>query len=160
MGIAERNAQKDTIEVSDEEYALWEQCPVSETRPPNDGFPLLVEVGDWKPQTREPDYLWQVYSGKSLPSDEQYEPAMADLEALGVPRDLDQETFDGWVRAALTESPLVGFVLEHVNTPNGRDLWDAVCQEWNVADRAAASRLVETVQIWVRRYNPSALDTQ
>ena len=85
---------------------------------------------------------------------------MADLEALGVPRDLDQETFDGWVRAALTESPLVGFVLEHVNTPNGRDLWDAVCQEWNVADRAAASRLVETVQIWVRRYNPSALDTQ
>ncbi len=151
----ERRLLRESREVSDKEFALWEQCPVSETTLSDDGFPV-IEVGDWMPQTREPHYLWQVYTGKSLPSDEQYDPAMADLGALSVPGDLDQETFDGWVRAALTASTFVSFVLQHVNTPDGRDLWDAVCQEWNVADRAAASRLVETVQIWVRRYGPFA----
>ena len=149
----ERRLMRESREVSDEEFALWKQCPVSEIKPPSGGFPVM-EVGEWKPQTRDPDYLWQAYSGKSLPSDEQYEPAMADLKALSIPPGLDQATLDGWIRAALKVSPFVEFVLDHVDTPDGRDLWDAVCQEWNVADRAAASRLVETTQIWVRRYDP------
>lgn len=152
----ERRLLRESREVSDEEFELWEQCPVSETRPPDDGFPVL-EIGDWMPQTRDPDYLWRVYSGKHLPSEEQYAPAMADLSALRVPSDLDHETFDGWIRTALTASAFVDFVLEHMHAQDERDLWDAICREWNVADRVAAWRLVESVQTWARRYNPSAL---
>lgn len=29
-----------------------------------------------------------------------------------------------------------------------------VCAEWNAPDRAAASRLTETVENWAHRYNP------
>lgn len=155
MGF-EKNLLSGSREVSDEEYALWEQCPIAEANTQNQGFPI-VDVGDWKPQTREPDYLWRVYSGRSLPSDEQYEPATRDLRALRVPSDLDQETFDGWIGAALKASAFVCFVLDHVSTHEATELWDAVCQQWNIVDRASAARCVETAQIWVRYYNPSAL---
>ena len=71
--------------------------------------------------------------------------------------DLNQETFEGWGRAAVSASAFVRFVLERMDTQDGRELWDAICLEWNVADRAAAARLVETVQFWVRRFNLSTL---
>ena len=152
----EKRLLRESREVSDEEFALWERCPVSKPTSPNDGFPI-IDVGDWKPQTREPDYLWLVYTGHSLPSNEQYEPATSDLEAMGVPRDLDQETFEGWVRSALMASTFVNFVLQHGDASDDRDLWDAVCQKWNVDDRAAALRFVETAQIWLLRFCSSGL---
>ena len=152
----EKTLLRESREVTDQEFELWEQCPVTETRLPTDGFPEM-DIGDWKPHTRQPDYLWRVYSGKSLPSDDQYEPATADLAALLVPSNLNRETFEGWVRTAVSASAFVRSVLERIDTQDGPVLWDAVCVEWNVSDRATAARLVETVQSWVRRYNPSAL---
>ena len=152
----ERRLLRESRMVSDDEFALWEQCPVPEVKPRDDCFPVM-ELGNWKPQTRHPDYLWLLYSGESLPSDEQHDLATADLAALGVPGDLDQETFEEWVGTALAAAPFVGFIIERIDAADELELWDAICSEWGAADRAAASRLVETVQIWVRRYNPIAL---
>ena len=148
----ERRLLRESRELTDEEFALWEQCPVSEDTLPDSGFPS-IDLSDWKPQTRQPEYLWVVYSGSSLPSNDQYDLAMADLAALQVPSDLDQGTFDQWVASALSLSEFVTFVVERLGE-NDHVLWDAVCEEWGVPDRAAAARLVQTVENWTQSYRP------
>ena len=140
-------------EITDDEYAMWESMPKSSIDLPDNGFPIL-DLDQWKPQTRDPEYLWDVYSGRCLPSDDQYELAMADLAALKIPATLDRQAFDDWVGSAVSFSPFVTYVLRQMAaTRNDAELWDMICAEWNVPDRATASRLSETVENWARLYN-------
>lgn len=151
----ESRLQRESREVTNEEFALWERCLATKIDPPNLESPVMG-IGDWKPQTRSPDYLWWAYSGTRLPSDEQHGLAMTDLAEMGMPPDLDRETFEGWIRVALLASPFVDFVLERVGLQNEPEIWDAVCQEWNLADRATASRLIQTVENWTQQYDLGA----
>ena len=144
---------RESREITDDEYAIWERMPKSNVDLPDIGFPIL-NLDQWKPQTRQPEYLWEVYSGRCLPSDDQYELAMADLDALKIPATLDRDAFDDWVGSVLSFSPFVSFVLRNMRIARtDAELWDMICAEWNEPDRAAASRLAETVENWGRRYN-------
>ena len=149
----ERRLLRESREITDDEYDIWERMPKSDIDLPDIGF-LILDLDQWKPQTRQPEYLWEVYSGRCLPSDDQYELAMADLDVLKIPTTLDREAFDDWVGSAMSFSPFVSFVLRNMRTArNDAELWDTICAEWDVADRATASRLSETVENWARRYN-------
>ena len=152
-GAFERRLLHESREITDDEYAMWERMPKSSIDLPDIGFPIL-DLDQWKPQTRQPEYLWQVYSGRCLPSDDQYELAMSDLDALKIPATLTRDAFDDWVRSVMSFSPFVGFVLRTMRaTRNEAELWDMVCAEWNIEDRSAASRLTETVENWAHRYS-------
>ena len=147
----ERRLLSESRIVSDYEYAVWEECPVAEGGPIESGL-TTVDLGEWRPQTRNPVYLWLSYRGECLPSDEQYQLALSDLKAIGIPVGLDREEFDGWIRTGLLASPFVRFVLDRVSVMREPEKWDVVCNEWDVPNRAAASRLIETVENWIRHY--------
>ena len=80
----ERRLLSESRLVSDYEYAVWEECPVVEGGPREPKFPT-VDLGEWRPQTRNPEYLWLSYLGEYPPSDEQYQLALSDLKAIAIP---------------------------------------------------------------------------
>ena len=138
--------------LSDEEFALWESCPVSQSELPDNSYPVMG-LGNWRPRARRPEYVWFAYVGKTLSSVEQAELAAADLQALGIPRGLDRRAFDSWLQAALWQSEIVNLVFESTDLADETALWDKLCNEWGLEDRAAAARLVETVGNWTQMYN-------
>lgn len=148
----EHRLSSESRELSDEEFALWESCPVSELELPSDSYPVMG-LGDWRPRARRPEYVWFAYLGKTPPSGEQAELAAADLQALGIPSGLDGRTFDSWMQAALWQSEIVSLVIESTDFVDETALWDELCNEWGLEGRAAAARLVETVGNWTQMYN-------
>ena len=149
----ENRLLRESREVTDDEFTMWEQMPSTSVGLPDIGFPVL-DLSQWIPQTRDPDYLWLAYSGSSPPSDEQYRLALEDLDALKVPSGLDKRAFDEWLYATIAFSPFVSFVLRQGRAVQDKaQLWDLICEEWDVETRAVAARLAGTVDNWARRYD-------
>ena len=145
--------KRESSEVSHDEFRVWQQCPVIE----RDGAPWTEDINEsslneWKPQTRNPVYLWLCYSGakEDIVSGEQRALATMDLQALGVPQGLMSESFNDWMRLSLRASPF----MDSVRQFDGRTdavVWDSVAAEWGVS-RSLAARWVSTSYNWLKYF--------
>ena len=102
-------------EVSDEEFLQWQECTVIETSATDLGMEIGGEgLDNWKPQTRQPTYLWLSYIGKEsqIPTIEQRELARLDLSILAIPKGLSVEKFNAWIKSSLRASPFMDTMRE------------------------------------------------
>ena len=147
----ESKLRSESKSVSDEDFRVWQQCPVLERMVD----PLTEDTAgrsldDWIPQTRNPEYLWLHYSGseRQIVSEEQRTLAQRDLATLEVPPGLTSDSFRGWIRLSLEASPF----MDSVSRFGGRAdavVWDSVAAEWGVS-RSMAARWVSTGHNWLR----------
>ena len=149
--------KRDSREVSDDDFRIWQQCPVTEGTVPAPIEQVVDgDLGVWRPRTRNPSYLWLHYSGNEalIVSDEQRDRARLDVLTLEVPLALTEASFHDWVRLCLDASPFV----ESVRKFRGRtdtSVWDLIAEEWGVS-RAVAARWVSTAYNWLRYFDPCA----
>ena len=152
----EAGLRRESREVTDGEFLLWEACPVSE-RPITLAIPDPVgsTLDDWKPQTRNPEYLWLSYCGNQsqIVSDEQRTLSELDLAILKVPTGLTLEAFNIWIWSSLQASRFADAV-QHVGQTNDALAWDTVATDWSVT-RSTAARWVSTTQNWLRYFDPT-----
>lgn len=145
--------KRESSEVSDDDFRVWQQCPVIE-RSETSWTEELTErsLNEWKPQTRNPAYLWLCYSGaeEDIVSAEQRTLATMDLQALGVPQGLVSLSFDEWIRLSLRASPFMDSVKKFKGRADAV-VWDSVAAEWGVS-RSLASRWVSTSYNWLRHF--------
>lgn len=142
--------RKDSREVTDPEYLIWQQCPVDpignrdEAHEPS-GSPLE----DWQPMTHFPEYLWSLYTGQydQIPLDEQRELALQDIKIIKIPQGLTEAEFHAWIEICLRASPFVDSIrlLMGLETETA---WRALSEQWHVT-MATASRSLSTVQNWL-----------
>ena len=105
----ERSLLRQSRVVSDAEYAVWQSIPVREEAPVVVPEPLVLT---WRPETRDPEDLWLVYSeGPSAMLPESVlRQAAHDLSRVLAPPGLHQDGFRAWVSSALLASPFVSDV--------------------------------------------------
>ena len=136
-------------EISEEEFADWTtlQTILSEVGPdPN----AVAEdsISQWRPSTRDPEHVWLLY--RELPqhiaSDDELRLAQSDLDSLHVPRGLDREEFDAWVRVHLHASAFPASVVGMVDMEDSV-MWQQIADTWDISIGEAARRL-ETVRFW------------
>ena len=109
-------------------------------------------LNEWRPQTRNPVYLWLCYSGAEdeIVSGEQQALASLDLRTLGVPPGLVSESFDDWIRLSLMASPFMDCVRQFEGRTDAA-VWDSVAAEWGVS-RSIAARWVSTAYNWLKYF--------
>lgn len=153
----EAELQRQSWDVSDEDFLLWEQCSVVEVPQLQTGIETASRsLDEWKPQTRRPEYLWFLYCGNNsqITSHEQRELAQLDLAALSVPEGLSFENFNGWIRASLRASPFMD-TLREFPQEGEEAIWDVIAQEWRIA-KSVAARWTSTAQNWLRYFEREA----
>ena len=152
--VFEAVLRRESRMVSDDDFRLWQQCPAIER-----GFlPSIADSGErsldeWKPQARNPDYLWLCYCGNEdqIVSGEQRALASLDLRILDVPLGLTPESFRDWIRLSLEASPFVDTV-RNFGSRSDSVVWDSVAAQWGV-NRSMAARWVSTAQNWLRFFD-------
>ena len=152
--VFEAVLKRESSEVSDDDFRNWQRCPVIE----HELVPSIADNAEssldgWKPQTRNPGYLWLYYSGDEaeIVSGEQRALASLDLRTLDVPLGLTSESFRDWIRLSLQASPF----MDSVRQFGGRTdavVWDSVAAEWGVS-RSTAARWVSTAHNWLRYFD-------
>ena len=143
--------RRESRDLSDDEFRVWQQCPVLErVAVPSTEDAADGGLDEWIPQTRNPEYLWLSYSGSEerIVSEEQRALADQDLITLEVPLGLTEVSFRDWIRLSLEASPF----MDSLRGFGGRAdaaVWDSVAAEWGVS-RSIAARWVSTAHNWLR----------
>ena len=153
----ERELRAYSREVNEEEFQAWSELPV-DMKALNGQ--IQVEASgtrefapdNWMPQTRNPEYLWQFYTGRAaeIIIAEQRVLAHTDLRTLRIPTGLSQEAFNVWIRTALMSSPFVESV-KHTEGQDEQAAWDVLVERWGVTLPMAA-RSLETTNYWLRYF--------
>ena len=149
--VFEAALRMEAKDVSDEDFKVWQQCPVRELGAvQSDEEAANGSLDHWIPQTRNPEYLWLHYRGneEQIVSGEQRALAKRDLAILEVPTELTPESFRGWVRLSLEASPFMDSVKRFGERADAV-IWDSVSAEWGVS-RSMAARWVSTAHNWMR----------
>ena len=151
--VFEAELRRGSREVTDREFEIWQECPVLERLTSSDEPEAIgSSLDDWKPQTRNPEYLWLAYDGnKSLIiSEEQRALAESDLTILELPGALTRQAFTAWIRSSLQASPFVESVRALSNQQEPL-MWDTIATEWKCS-RQVAARWLSTTQNWLRYF--------
>ena len=141
-------------EVSDDDFRIWQRCPVIERElVPSIAALAENDLDEWIPQTRNPGYLWMSYSGNEahIVSREQRALASLDLRTLQVPLGLTSESFHYWIRLSLHASPFMDSARQFGGRTNAV-VWDSVAAEWGVG-RSIAARWVSTAYNWLKYFD-------
>ena len=69
----------------------------------------------WFPRVRNPDELYSVYRGNSDVSRFALRLMQEELTQIGIIPGMDEEEFRAWVAATITQTPLVGRVIQHID---------------------------------------------
>lgn len=157
----ESELQRQSRDVSDEDFQLWEQCSVEEVLQLQTGIETAGRSLDqWKPQTRRLEYLWLLYCGNDsqITSNEQRELAQLDLAVLAVPEGLSFEKFNGWIRSSLRASPFMD-TLKELSKKDQETVWDVIAKEWRV-NKSVAARWTSTAHNWLRYFEREAGEFQ
>ena len=139
--------------VSDEDFRTWQLCPVADReRVPSAADVAGSSLDEWKPQARNPDYLWLNYSGNEarIISDEQRALAKLDLQILDVPSGLTPDSFRDWIRLSLRASPFMDAVKEFRGRTDAT-VWDSIAGGAGVS-RSTAARWVSTAYNWLKHF--------
>ena len=139
--------------VSDEEFQLWQECNVDQnSRILTNEFTIGNSVEDWKPNVRNPEYLWYVYNGQGhqVISETQRKLALQDIIALRIPPGLSKAIFNNWIRACLQASPFVESVLS-LQRKDTDVAWKSLGAQWQISESQAA-RSISTIENWVTHF--------
>ena len=146
----EQALARNSREVSDTEFLMWQRCPV-------DAIPKLEEMPapsgspaeDWRPMTRFPEYLWLAYTQQygEINPDEQLELAHHDIQTLRIPPSLTRTEFNNWISACLAASPFVDTV-KKLTGIGDRPAWREIASQWRITT-AEAERALTTTQMWL-----------
>ena len=149
----EQQLIRDSREVSDTEFLMWERCPI-------DPIPKRAEAldpsgsaqEDWRPMTRFPEYLWLAYirQYEEINPGEQLELARNDIQTLRIPHGLTRTEFNNWISACLVASPFVDTVKKLTGIEN-RTAWREIAAQWLVTT-AEAERSLTTTQMWLAHF--------
>ena len=140
---------QESHEVTDQEFSHWLTLDTAELPPFSQRESLPdVHLGNWRPSTRDPNHLWQVYSKRpeEIASPDERRMAEQDLAALSIPPGLSYAQFHTWIVSCVLASPFVDSVFR---LPDEQDqaAWYRLAQAWGIPPQTAA-RDRETAQIW------------
>ena len=141
---------RDSREVSDTEFFMWQRCPIyAPPKPEEVPVPSGSPAEDWRPMTRFPEYLWLAYTQQygEINPDEQLELAYQDIQTLRIPPRLTKTEFDNWILACLSSSPFVDTVKELTGSDD-RTAWREIASQWQITT-AEAERSLTTTQMWL-----------
>ena len=143
----ERILLENAYEVNDSEFVKWQEIDAIPAIPPPNKA-IEVTLTQWRPLTRDPNHLWQVYRGRSgsIASDDEQRLAEQDIASLSVPRGLSRKQFNVWIAGCLIASPFMDSVHR---LPDGDDLaaWYRLATDWGISPSDAA-RAIATAQAW------------
>ena len=149
----EQSLVRDSREVSDTEFLMWQKCPVDampklEDMPAPSGSP----AGNWRPMTRFPEYLWLAYTQQygDINPDEQLDQAHLDIQSLRIPPRFTRTEFDNWISACLAVSPFVDTVKKLAGIDD-RTAWREIAGQWQITT-AEAERSLTTTQMWLAHF--------
>lgn len=150
----ERELKENSREVSDDEYETWSQIPVRLLQADKVQIGMNTHaqssgLGDWIPQTRNPEYLWQFYTNHAyeIVMKDQRPLAQADIHTMQVPSGLKYESFIAWIRTALAAAPFVDTVRQTAKLDD-QDAWDMIVDQWGISLPEAA-RGLDTSNNWL-----------
>ncbi len=138
-------------EVSDNDFAVWQAIPLSDTLPKAARESLPSQ---WRPNTRDPNDVWLTYndSNRSLASDTAEMQARADLDAIMVPHGLSYGDFKTWVASAMLASPFVSAVRTIPKESRPQSFLE-LSRSWGMSP-GDARYAAETVDNWLAYYLP------
>lgn len=142
----ERNLFGNAHEVSDYEFAKWQDIEAIPAPPPNKAVETTLD--QWLPLTRDPNHLWQVYLGRSgrIASADEQRLAERDIATLSVPRRLNRKQFNIWIAGCLLASPFMDSV-HRLQDEDDPAAWYRLATDWGISPSNAA-RARETAQAW------------
>lgn len=136
-------------EISDDEFADWAtfQAVLAEVSPDSSAI-VEDSISQWQPATRDPEHVWLLYRElpQQIASDDELRLAQDDLEQLRVPRGLDREQFDAWVRIHLHASVFAVAILGREDVEDNV-IWQQIADTWGISIGESARR-IETVRNW------------
>ena len=145
----ERDLLAQSRPINDAEFDVWASISVERH---NTAFHLEGTELSWRPLTRNPEDVWLVYSkdDQSVRSSLVRENAGYDLAGLMIPTELDRDSFEVWVSAALLSSPFVCYVR---SLPDGQDGEEfiRVSDDWKLPP-ADARYAAETARSWLAHF--------
>ena len=153
----ERAVLDESRVVSDAEFAHWSGLRPLIDAAEQTGFHIHqadYAPYDWQPKTREPEHLWRAYRGESdlIPSAEERNRALSDLQDLCLPPGLERSEFSRWIATSLLGSAFTSRVLSL-----WKNDWDSaralLAAEWGM-EAAESSRAKETAELWLARFLP------
>ena len=147
----EQNLFTKSHEVSDWEFASWQQLVDSEIVSPAGRMPApAIPMVEWCPRTRDPRHVWLAYSSRlrEIASKDQQALAERDLRILAVPPNLPYENFRLWIAGCLLTSRFVLDVSQQPEIVDDHTPLYALATAWNVTLRTAARRR-GTVLAWL-----------
>ena len=136
-------------EISGAEFDDWAtfQAILAEVSPDSSAI-VEDSISQWQPATRDPEHVWLLY--RELPqhiaSDDELRLAQVDLEHLRVPRGLEREQFEAWVRTHLHASAFAVAVLGREDVEDNV-IWQHIADTWGISIGESARR-IETVRNW------------
>ena len=142
-------------EISDAEFDFWKDCPTTPWPKAPAGFEQpSTSLDGWKPQTRNPDYLWFSYVGQEsrIATFDQRVLARVDSAALNIPPNLNRSEFETWIRACLRASPFVDTV-KSLEGSEDAVIWSTIAEEWGTS-MGLAARWASTAQYWIKQFDP------
>ena len=141
----ERNLFGNAHEISDSEFAKWQDIEAIPAPPPNKAETALDQ---WRPLTRDPNHLWQVYRGQAsrIASGDEQRLAERDIATLSVPRKLNRKQFNTWVAGCLLASPFMDSV-HRLQDEDDPAAWYRLAEDWGISPSDAA-RARDTAQAW------------
>lgn len=136
--------------VRDEEMATWEALL---QLPQDKPFHFGVEQSDWRPFTRDPEYVWLAYTGapERIIDAEQKLLAYQDLRTMKIPSCLSREAFNLCVKACLLSSPFVNAVMQHNGHSDDGEVRLQIASTWGMSEWDAA-RAMETANLWLMAF--------
>jgi hypothetical protein len=151
--LADPDGLEDESDAGDE-YETWSQIPVRLLQADKVQIGMNTHaqssgLGDWIPQTRNPEYLWQFYTNHAyeIVMKDQRPLAQADIHTMQVPSGLKYESFIAWIRTALAAAPFVDTVRQTAKLDD-QDAWDMIVDQWGISLPEAA-RGLDTSNNWL-----------
>lgn len=107
---------------------------------------------EWVPITRDPENVWLAYIGRldAIISPDEGVLAKQDLSHFDIPRGLQHEEFDAWIRIGLLSSAAFNDVMQTERMTDS-DAWTWLGEKWETS-KSDAQRLRETAQNWKARF--------
>lgn len=120
--------------------------------------------GDWIPRSKNPEDLYAVYRGETDAVGRARLPSMeAELLQMGLPPALPEPHFNSWVRAAISQTPLVAEVLRVIDENGAIDESEvgAILEALGSAPQSEApAEILQVLRRWFNHFMADHFETK
>ena len=116
----------------------------------------------WVPRVRNPDELYSVYRGDSDFSRSVLQTMQEELAQIGTVPGMDEEGFRAWVASTISQTPLVGGVIQRINKEgqmNEAMLSDLLTGIGVDVKQYRAREVLEILERWLTYFLPTHYET-